>query len=208
LILGLLGLGHPALGPRDDICRTLEPIVAWWTVLHVAQIPLFALMGVAVFLLARDLPGRPAQIARWASLFFAVVYPAFDAAVGVASGVMLQSVGMITPAQRSVLEASLQNLFWGPVTLSIAAVGSVAWLIALVAVAWAWRRAGAPWPVISAFAGSGLLLSISHVRPFGPLACLLFLAGAAWVVFRGQRRLAPVDGDAPGGRTGRDTLTR
>ena len=90
LVLGLLEIGHPALVPSDDIVATLSPIATWWTVLHIAQIPLFALLGLAVFLTVRDLDGRAARIARRAIAIFIVVYPAFDAAVGVASGVMLE----------------------------------------------------------------------------------------------------------------------
>lgn len=61
LALGLLELGHPAPLPKDDILGSLAPIALWWTVLRVAQIPLFALLGLAVFLLVRDLEGgRPA----------------------------------------------------------------------------------------------------------------------------------------------------
>ena len=48
LVLGLLELGHPALLPGDDIVATIAPIATWWTILHVLQVPLFALLGVAV----------------------------------------------------------------------------------------------------------------------------------------------------------------
>jgi len=182
LTLGVLEVWHPALGPRDNICSTLEPITTWWTVLHVLQIPLFALLGIATFLLIRDFPGRVARIGRAASLSFAVVYPAFDAAVGVASGVMLQSLGTLSPDQRASLEASLQSLFWGPVTLPIAAIGATAWLVALGSAAYLWRQRGVPTWVAATLAASGVLLAITHVRPFGPLACLMFLLGATWIV--------------------------
>lgn len=186
LVLGGLEVGHPALLPGENILETLAPIATWWTALHVAQVPLFALMGLAVLLLVRDLRGRPAQISRWAIAVFIVVYPAFDAAVGVASGVMIHALGTPEAAQRSALDAALQALFWGPVTGLMAIVGSVSWLVALVAAAWAWRRAGAPLYAVAALALSGILLGITHIRPIGPLACLCFLVGAAWVSFRGN----------------------
>jgi hypothetical protein len=109
-ILGILELGHPALLPSDDIAATIVPIATWWTVLHVLQVPLFALLGVAVWLLVRDLDGRPATISRYAISLFIVVYPAFDAAVGIASGVICRT------SAAPDLETGLQSLFWGPVT--------------------------------------------------------------------------------------------
>jgi hypothetical protein len=186
ILLGLLELGHPALLPGENIVQTLQPIAPWWTALHIAQIPLFALLGLAVALAVRDLPGAPAQISRRAIAVFVVVYPAFDAAVGVASGIMVQALGNAEAA--GALEPGLQAIFWGPITGSLAIVGSVSWLIALIAAAWAWRRAGAPMYVSAALALAGVLLGIAHIRPFGPLACLSLLIAAAWVVFRGDAR--------------------
>jgi hypothetical protein len=183
LILGLLEVGHPALTPGDNIFETLAPIATWWTALHVAQVPLFALMGLAAFLLVRDLDGSAARISRIAIAIFVVVYPAFDAAVGVASGVMMRNVGSLTADQRAALEQTLQALFWGPVTGLMAVVGSASWLVALVGASLAWRRAGAPVLVVGLLALSGLLLGVSHIRPFGPLACLAFLIAAAWIEF-------------------------
>lgn len=181
LVLGLLEIGHPALMPGDDIVDTLYPIATWWTALHLAQIPLFALLGYAVFLVVRELDGRAARISRGAIAIFIVVYPAFDAAVGVASGLLMKSLTAPTAAERAAIDPFLQALFWGPVTGMLALIGAVSWLVALVAAGLAWRRAKAPMAVVALFALSGLLLAIAHIRPFGPLACLAFLLAAAWV---------------------------
>jgi hypothetical protein len=180
LVLGLLEIGHPALLPGDDIVATIAPIAGWWTALHVVQVPLFALLGAAVFLLVRDLDGRAAAISRSAIAVFIVGYPAFDAAVGIASGVL------ILTAASAALEPGLQNLFWGPVTGMMAIVASASWLIALVSAAWAWRKHGAPGSAVIFLGLSGLLLGIAHIRPLGPLACLCFLIGAALIEFRSR----------------------
>lgn len=156
-------------------------MAAWWTVLHVLQVPLFALLGVAAFLLVRRLPGRAALSGRCAIGLFIIVYPAFDAAVGISSGVLLQALG---PDQRTALEPALEALFWGPVTGLMAIVGGASWLVALLATACARRRTGTPLPACGLLALSGVLLGISHVRPFGPLACLCFLGGATLIEFR------------------------
>lgn len=183
LILGVLELGHPALMPGDSIFEVLAPITVWWTVLHIVQIPLFALMGLATFLLVRDLDGRAARISRRAITVFVVVYPAFDAAVGVSSGIMMHNLGPLTAEQHAFVEQNLQALFWGPVTGLMAVVGSGSWLVALVAAALAYRRAGAPLFVVGLLALSGLLLGVAHIRPIGPLACLSFLVAAASIEF-------------------------
>ena len=79
IVLGLLELGHPGVMPGTPIAATLAPIATWWTVLHVAQIPLFALLGLAVWRLVHDLDGRAARISGGAVAVFVVIYPAFDA---------------------------------------------------------------------------------------------------------------------------------
>ena len=66
LLLGILELGHPALLPGDPIVDTIGPIVTWWTTLHVLQVPLFALLGLAVVMLLRDIENQAATISRWA----------------------------------------------------------------------------------------------------------------------------------------------
>lgn len=73
----------------------------------------------------------------------------------------------------------------------MAVVGSAAWVVALVAVARAWFRAGAPWAVVALLAASGLLLGFSHIRPFGSLACGAFLVAAGWIESAGARGRVP-----------------
>ena len=177
-LLGLLEIGHPALLPHDDIVATIAPIATWWTVLHILQVPLFALLGIAVFLLVRDLGGCAAAISRGAIAIFIVVYPAYDAAVGIASGIL------VTAGVPADLEPALYDLFWGPVTGLMAITGAGAWLVALLAAAWAWRTHGAPRTSVICLGLSGILLGIAHIRPFGPLACLSFLIGAVLIEFR------------------------
>jgi hypothetical protein len=178
LLLGILELGHPALLPGDPIVATIGPIVTWWTTLHVLQVPLFALLGFAVIMLVRDIDNQSATISRWAIAIFIVVYPAFDAAVGISSGILCRTTA------SSELENGLQALFWGPVTGAMAMVGSASWLVALIAASWAWRKHGAPVAAVALLAISGLLLAIGHIRPFGPLACLCFLLAAVMLELR------------------------
>jgi len=110
LVLGLLELGHPGVMPGTPIAATLAPFATWWTVLHVAQVPLFALLGLSVWLLVRDLDGRAARISRGAVAVFVVIYPAFDAAVGVGSGVVLSALGPLSSDGMAAIEPALRDI--------------------------------------------------------------------------------------------------
>ena len=123
LVLGLLERGHPGVMPGTPIAATLAPIATWWTVLHVAQVPLFAPLGLAVWRLVHDLDGRAARISGGAVAVFVVIYPAFDAAVGVGSGVVLVALGPLSADGMAAIEPALRALFWGPVTGMMAIVG-------------------------------------------------------------------------------------
>ena len=80
LVLGLIETAHPALWPNDPIFPIVHAIATWWTVLHVLQVPLFALLGFAVLFLIEELKSPFATISRYSIILFIVVYPAFDAA--------------------------------------------------------------------------------------------------------------------------------
>jgi len=185
LVLGLLETAHPALWPNDPIFPTVHPIATWWTVLHVLQVPLFALLGLAVLFLVEELNNPFATISRYSIIVFIVVYPAFDAAVGISSGLICRK---LSAADGSWIEGALQEIFWGPVTGTMAIIGSAAWLIALLCAAVALRKSGAAVAVAVSLVLSGILLAISHVRPFGPLACLCFLIAALLTEMRGRER--------------------
>ena len=80
----------------------------------------------------------------------------------------------------------------------MAMAGSLAWVVALIAAACAWRGAGAPWAVVALLVVSGLLLGFGHIRPFGPLACAALLVAAAWIEsagarWRAAREAAPIE---------------
>ena len=134
--------------------------------------PLFALLGFAVIMLVRDIDNQAATISRYAIAIFIVVYPAFDAAVGISSGILCRT------AASPELDKGLQNLFWGPVTGLMAIAGSASWLVALAPLLWARRKHDAPVVAVALLVMSGVLLAVGHIRPFGPLACLCFLLAA------------------------------
>src|SRR5215208_8120080 len=80
LLLTVLLFFHPS--PYDDVAGELMPIAGWWTALHTIGFVLFALMGVALWLLTAGLRGVFATVSRGAAVVFALFYDAGDAIAG------------------------------------------------------------------------------------------------------------------------------
>jgi hypothetical protein len=68
LAWAVLLLFHP-LGSRE-MYDELRDEVTRWQVVHVGTLFFVGLMGLAVYLLVRDLPGTAARVSRWASAVF------------------------------------------------------------------------------------------------------------------------------------------
>jgi hypothetical protein len=80
---------HPAPG-ADDIYGSLRDEANRMVIVHLLSLPFLGLMGSALYLLLRDMPGRAAQIGRLAILPFVVCYVAGDAITGLATGVLVE----------------------------------------------------------------------------------------------------------------------
>ena len=164
----------------------LAAILGRWIVLHIVLLPLFALLGVIVYwmLPAR---GRASRIGRGALLAYSVLYPAFDAAVGLGSGTLLQTWRDLPSAERATLEPAIMRFFFEPTSpvFWVAGAASASWSIGALAASVAlWRPAG--WRVGLPLVVAGLAMAVDHVPPFGPLAGLM-VATAAWQFLAGSR---------------------
>ena len=86
LALALVELAHPVdfdpSGPQ--LFDSLSPQVDRWLLVHVIQLPLFALMGLAVYLLLDGADDTVARLSRLAMGIFVVFYGAVDAIAGIA----------------------------------------------------------------------------------------------------------------------------
>jgi len=168
---------HPT-GGGDFATLVSENLTPWLTV-HYGAAVLFPLMGYVVWVLIRDLHGRAATVARFAIPVYAVFYGAFEAAMGIGSGVMTQrgddaeAVNVI-PTHPIVGESGL-----------LSTVGSIAWITAITGAILALRAAGVRTPAL-VLLGLGTLMAI-HIPPIGPIA-LVCLSGAALMI---QRRPQP-----------------
>src|SRR5215211_2789196 len=143
LALALLEIFHPEQpsGASEAIDQG-----GWFMWFHIIQVPLIGLMALAVYLLSDGLEGRAVSVSRWAIGVFAVFFSAYDAAAGIATGYALRNAQELpAEAQEGVYEAVIDipglSLIFG---LSI--VGTLGWVVALIAAAIALRRPGAPGP--------------------------------------------------------------
>lgn len=140
LVIGLLDLTHPTFTKEVGIYRGVLAHVDWWIALHLIQIPLFGLLGLAGCLLLDGVAGAAARVGRVALALFAVVYPAFDTLIGVATGILVKN-GAKLPADQQATIAQALDVFWkSPVAFTVASTGSAAWRIGLLAVALALSR--------------------------------------------------------------------
>src|SRR5262249_38479058 len=85
LALAILEVFHP------HVHDLLDVDVRRWLLVHYAQIPLFALAGLAVAMLVRGRRGFAAWLCRVSMFVFAVSYIAFDTAAGVVTGILVDA---------------------------------------------------------------------------------------------------------------------
>jgi hypothetical protein len=181
-ILGFLEIFHPRAYP--PYFENLLPQADWWFVLHLLQLPLFGLLGLAVLVLTRDLQGRPALVSRIGIAFYLVFYTALDAITGIATGVVLRAASGFTPDQRLAAAEVVRRYFEDPLvggnTLSLTvALGGLGWCVGIVGAAIALWRASAP-RVASVLLGLSFIFAV-HPFPTGTLGMAFFFAGALWM---------------------------
>jgi hypothetical protein len=190
LLFGLVTVLHP-LPNWARIGDSLAPRLGLWIGVHVAQLVLIPLLTLTVWTLLAGLDGRLPMVARAALVVFGAFYSAFDAVVGLGTGLLVRRVSALDGAERDAA-ARLAQWFWDarldpalPVVWVIV-VGTGAWLVALVATALALRRAGAPRRVAALLVVSGVALAIDHPFPTGTVAMACLLAAAVLRERRGS----------------------
>src|ERR671911_1590877 len=141
LVLTILLFFHPS--PYDDVAGELMPIAGWWIALHTIGFILFALVGVALWLLTAGLEGVVATLSRVAAVVFALFYAAGDAIAGISTGILARSAEVGALGKRAAVGA-IETLFEDPFKSLLFDIGRYAWVVALVLAAVALWRAGVP----------------------------------------------------------------
>ena len=194
LAWAVLLLFHAGPDP-DDLYGGLRDEVTKWQVVHLGSLVFIGLMGAALYMLVRDLPGRAARISRLAIGPFVLFYGAGEAILGVATGVLVQHANDVPagerPAAADAVTALWENTISDDVLITI---GGLAWVIAAIAAAVAHRRAGAPMSAVLLLGLSSIV--VVHPPPVGPAALVLF-ATAVVLLARRQRVVPAVHTPAP-----------
>jgi hypothetical protein len=187
---------HPNVDP-DHVYADLRDNVVAYQVVHAGTLVFIGLMGLALYLLVRDLPGRAARISRLAIGPFVLFYGAYESVIGLAIGALVQHGNDAPARQRPAVADTIQNLGKNVIVGDpgiVAIVGSLAWIVAVLAAAFAYRGLGAP-----LFATVLLGLSfvvVSHPPPIGPIGLVCF-AGAVALLARSARVSSRLESAAP-----------
>ncbi len=174
---------HPVLagGIRTELFAAAD----LWLVLHVVQLVLFGLMGMAGYLLLDGLSGIAAVIGRLAFAVFVVFYNAGDAVAGISTGILARGAADLPEREQAAVAWAIARLFEDPTKQLIFFIGTYAWIAGLLAAVVALYLAGAPrWP-LAPLALATLpyidFLGFDHSPPFNPLALALFFVAALWL---------------------------
>jgi hypothetical protein len=197
LAWAILLLFHPG-GEGEDLYSDLQDQVTRMLVVHIGMLIFIPLMAVVVYVLLRDLEGTAALVSRIALAVYVVFYGAWEALYGIGLGILGDAVNGLPEAERATGAAVIQD--YGENVLIrgfgvLVSIGSVAFIIAMIAAGVALRRhAGAPLAVPILLGLSGFLIT-AHPPPFGPTGLALFIV-AVLLFARSQsstRAPAPVE---------------
>jgi hypothetical protein len=146
----LLGL-HPT-DPADPF--ELRGQTTRWLTVHVGLLITLPLLAITIRTLLAGLGGVAASVGRLAVVPMAAFYAAFDALLGIGTGILVIQTDRLAGAEQAGAEA-LTRAWWAvPAPIPVISVLAIAsWMVALGAAALAHRRAGSP---IAAVAGFGV----------------------------------------------------
>jgi hypothetical protein len=194
LAWAVLLLFHPG-GEGKELYRDLQDQVTRMLVVHIGMLLFIPLMAVVVYVLLRGVEGTAALVSRIALALYVVFYGAWEAMYGIGLGILADAVNGLPPAERAVGAEVIQD--YGENILLrgfgvLVSIGSVAFIIAMIAAGIALRRhAGAPLAVAVLLGLSGFLIT-AHPPPFGPTGLALFIAAVLLFARSQSRTRAPV----------------
>jgi hypothetical protein len=188
LALGMLQIWHPEFDPtRPDAPATIIAQFAeraeWWLTLHLLQLPLFGLLGLAIIWLTDGLRGRAVLISRGGAAIFVVFYTAVDAIAGISFGLATLSARGLTPEQQHIVGGVLVDMQTSSSMIAIGLTSTIAWIVAVMSAAYALRRAGVSRLPIFLLGFATLVFALGHAAPTGPVGMFSFVLAALWIEF-------------------------
>jgi hypothetical protein len=188
---------HPAGG--ENVYEGVRGDADAWLLVHTGFLFFTPLLGIAAYLLLSGVTSRAATVSRVALVFFLVFYTAYEVTVGVGTGVLVDYANGLPAAEQAAVADAIQDYNRHPILAdpSVSFVlGTLGWVVAMVAAAVAFHRAGAGWP-LTVLVGLAALFAI-HPPPIGPFGLACF-AAAAVLVERARARAASEPVPAPAG---------
>jgi hypothetical protein len=168
IALGTLAAIHPMM-PADNL--------GTWNLIHTLQIPLVALLGIAVLLMLRDTRGGVATAARLAILPWVAFFAAFDGVAGLATGA-LAGFAHDHPGTAETVDSAIASFGDSLVLAAGLPLGATIFSIVVFScAAIAMRRAGISVFAAGALAVGGVVWTFVHPL-IGAPAMLVFLSGA------------------------------
>jgi hypothetical protein len=168
IALGTLAAIHPMM-PADNL--------GTWNLIHTLQIPLVALLGIAVLLMLRDIRGGVATAARLAILPWVAFFAAFDGVAGLATGA-LAGFAHDHPGTAETVDSAVASFGDSLVLAAGLPLGATIFSIVVFScVAIAMRRADISVFAAGALAVGGVVWTFVHPL-IGAPAMLVFLSGA------------------------------
>jgi hypothetical protein len=194
LAWAILLLFHPG-GEGEDLYRDLQDQVTRMLVVHIGMLIFIPLMAVVVYVLLRGVDGTAALVSRIALAVYVVFYGAWEAMYGIGLGILADAVNGLPETERAtgaeVIQDYGENILLRGFGVFVS-IGSVAFIIAMIAAGIALRRhAGAPLAVAVLLGLSGFLIT-AHPPPFGPIGLALFIAAVLLFALSQSRTRAPV----------------
>ena len=171
LVVAAIGLTHPATLTVDSAHH--------WQVMHTVLLPLFPLLALGPWLVARAVDARSSVVVGVIGFVYACFYTALDILAGIGGG-----------AIKAAEAGGLGIIF--PVAQDLGAIGSYAHLAATaLAAGLAIRVTGLARGLsgtLLVLAGSFLFWQEHVYHPWGVLAMVLLAAGWSWLVIAIDRR--------------------
>jgi hypothetical protein len=178
IVLAGVLLLHPQFDGR--VYDGLSDQVGRWIGVHVALAIGAGLMAMAASTLIDGLPGRAARVSRWALTVFPIFFIAWEATLGIGTGLMVDQANELAAPDRGPMADAVQGYFESPVLFGLSAVGNGAWIVAMIAAALAFRRAGASGPVVG-LVGLSSLFVLHDAGPIGALGLASFATASVLV---------------------------
>jgi hypothetical protein len=197
----VLTVVHPHSGNDADMYGLLRNQWTTWLGVHVVQIVLIILLGATVWALLDGITGRSATVARVAIWPFIAFYSAFDAVLGIGTGLLVRQANGLGGTAQAFAAHQIQQYFdsvTDPATpiMYLFFVGAGSWIVAVVAAAVALRRNGARWPGVVLLLFAGVLFGRDHVYPYGTAGMIAFFL--AVLLLQRERAMAGPPGSATG----------